>query len=93
MIGTSTGGLPNNGTGGDCPNYSNIENGHNTVKTCCHSESSEKPSANSGLKNSQKRTNNKNNKCLNTKFEIMCGPFSFIYIYTYVSTLSKPNFS
>ena len=29
--------------------------------TCCHSNSSEKPSANAGGKNSQKRTNNNNN--------------------------------
>ena len=30
-------------------------------ETCCHSNSSEKPSANAGVKNSQKRTNNNNN--------------------------------
>ena len=33
MIGTRTGGLGNNGTGEDCPNYSIIEIGQNTEKS------------------------------------------------------------
>ena len=47
---------------GDHPNDSLIENGQNTKKspgdlrrleeTCCHSDSSEKPSANADMKNS-----------------------------------------
>ena len=33
MIGTRTGGLGNNGTGGDCPKYSIVEIGQNTEKS------------------------------------------------------------
>ena len=33
MIGTWTGRLGNNGTGGDCPNYSIVEIGQNTEKS------------------------------------------------------------
>ena len=32
MIGTRTGGIRKNGTGGDCPNNSNVEIGKNTEK-------------------------------------------------------------
>ena len=32
-IGTRTGGLRNNGTGGDCPNYNIVEIGLNTEKS------------------------------------------------------------
>ena len=49
--------------GGDCPNYSIVEIGHNTDKSAgdlrgpeesyCHSNSSEKSSANADVKNSQ----------------------------------------
>ena len=45
----------------DHPNYSVIEISQNTEKesrspeeTCCHSDSSERPSANGGVKNSQR---------------------------------------
>ena len=63
-ISTRTG---NNKVSGDHPNYCIIEISQNTekspgdLKRCCHSNSSEKPSANTGVKNSQKRTNNNDN--------------------------------
>ena len=51
-------------TSGDHPNYSIIENGQNTEKspwrleeTCCHSDSSERPSANADVKNSNRINN------------------------------------
>ena len=54
-------GLGNKRTRGDLPNYSFIEISQNTKespgdlkKTCCHSKTSEKPSAKAGVKNSQK---------------------------------------
>ena len=48
-------------TSGDHPNYSIIENGPNTEnpckleETCCHSKSSEKPSARTDVKNSNEQ--------------------------------------
>ena len=52
-------------TGGDRPKYSIIEKGQNTEKkswrlmeTCCHSNSSEKPSAKTDVKNFQEVNNN-----------------------------------
>ena len=52
-----TGGLGSWWTSGDHPNNYIIENGQNTEtwrleETCCHSNSSEKPSANTDVKNS-----------------------------------------
>ena len=56
-IGTRTGGLGNLRMGGNCQNYSIVEIGQNTEeshgdlkRTCCHSNSSEKTSANNGVK-------------------------------------------
>ena len=54
-IGTGTGGPGNNGTSGDHPNYNIIEIGYDSrrlEKTCHHSSSEEKPSANGDVKNS-----------------------------------------
>ena len=58
-------------TGTDYPNDSITENGQNTEKspgdlrkleeTCCHSNSSEKPSANTDVRNSKGVNNNNNN--------------------------------
>ena len=57
-IGTETGGHGNKRTSIDHLNYSIIKIGQNTEKspeeTSCHSNSSEKPSVNTGGKNSQK---------------------------------------
>ena len=56
-ISTGTGGLRNK-TSRDHSNYSIVEISQNTEKrleeTRCHSNSSEKPSGNAGVKNSQK---------------------------------------
>ena len=59
-IGIRTGGFGNNRTNGAHPNYYIIENGQNTEnspgdsrKICCHSNSSERPSAKTDVKNSQ----------------------------------------
>ena len=61
-IGAKTGGLGNNGTSGDCPNYSivallrsarNREKSWRLEETCCHSNSSGKLSTNAEVKNSQ----------------------------------------
>ena len=56
-IGTGTGGLGNKRTNCDHPNDCIIKIDQNTEKspgnlTCCHSNSSEKPSGNAGVKNS-----------------------------------------
>ncbi len=59
-VGTGTGGLGNNGTDGDCPNYSSVKMGQNTEKSpgdvrrlaIYHSNSSERPLANADVKNS-----------------------------------------
>ena len=56
---TGTGGLGNKRTSGDHPNYSIVEIGQNTKEswwleeTFCHLDSSGKPSAHVGVKNSQ----------------------------------------
>ena len=60
-IGTMSGGLGNNGTGGDCPNYSIVEIGEESWRlevTCCYSNSSGKPSANADVKNLKKKKKN-----------------------------------
>ena len=72
---------------GDHPNYCINEIGQNTEKspggrleeTCCHSNSSEKTSANAGVKNSQERTNNNNN--INNDIHIYIYVYIYIYIY------------
>ena len=66
MIGTfgtvtnGTGGLRSRRTSGDHQNYSIFENSDNTekspgdlIETCCHSNFSERPSANADVKNSK----------------------------------------
>ena len=57
---TGTGRIENKNTSGDHPSDSTIKIGQITEKsleeTCCHTKSSEKPSANAGVKNSQKST-------------------------------------
>ena len=59
-IGTGTGGLGKKRTSGDHLNCSILEIVLNTKKspgdlreTCCHSDSTERPSANAGMKNSK----------------------------------------
>ena len=55
-VGTKTGGLGNNGTGGVCPNYCIVEIGQNTEKSPGHLRKlvvSEKPSATAVAKNCQ----------------------------------------
>ena len=59
-IGTGAGGLGNQRTSGDHPNYSIVEIDQNPeksseVETCNHTNSRNKPSASTGRKNSQKR--------------------------------------
>ena len=59
-----TGGLGSWGTSWDHPNYNIVENGQilrRIEETCCHSNSSERPSANADVKNS-KGVNKNNNK-------------------------------
>ena len=58
MIIKGTGGLGSWRTSGDHPNYSIIEN---SEETCCHLNSSEKPSAKTDVKNSWGVNNNNNN--------------------------------
>ena len=63
VICTETGGIGNKRTSGDHPNYSFDEIGQNTgtsprdmrrlEETCCHSNSCERPSANTDVKSSQ----------------------------------------
>ena len=58
-IGTMTGGLGNNGTAGDCPNYSIVEIGQNPetspgdLRRLTVTHSREKQSANADMKNVQ----------------------------------------
>ena len=53
------GGVGNQRTGGDHPNYKFVEVSQNTEKswrpkgTCCYSDSSERPSASAGVENSK----------------------------------------
>ena len=50
---------------GDHPNYSSVEIRKRVLETCCHSVSSEKPSANAGVRTSQmSKINNNNNNWL-----------------------------
>ena len=69
-----TGGIGNKRTNGDHPNYSIVQIGQNTekspgdLKTLAVTQTSEKkPSANTDMKNSQKRKNNNNNNNNNNK--------------------------
>ena len=71
-----TGGLRGRRTSGDHPNYNIIENGQNTEKSpedlrrlAVDSNSSEKPSAKTDVKNSQE-VNNNNDKALHPRDDI-----------------------